>query len=140
LRVKETEWQQPVRLAVLHHPVSPLPVGTEVARFAGLINAGEVKDALFHKSFCLVLHGHAHSGFFASETWPGRHKNRVLRIASAPSLGSREVQEHHGFNAVEIARERRGRTTSYEIFVRRFGRDGAQWAEKAVMGPFSPGE
>jgi 3',5'-cyclic AMP phosphodiesterase CpdA len=135
-RVSETQWRQPVRIAVLHHPVSPLP-STEVTRYAGLINAGEVKDTLMHKGFCLVLHGHAHTGWFGSERWPGRHQERAIYIASAPSLGSREVQEHNGFNAIEVLREQRAGETHYEIEVRRFGREGT-WVEKAVMGPFSP--
>jgi hypothetical protein len=58
-----------------------------------------------------------------------------LRIASAASLGSRETAEHHGFNEVEVARE----GAEYQVTVRRFGRDGGTWAEKAAMGPFVPG-
>lgn len=135
-RVSEAQWRQPVRIAVLHHPVSPLP-GTEVSRYSGLINAGDVKDTLMHKGFCLVLHGHAHTGWFGSERWPGRHQERTLHIASAPSLGSREVQEHNGFNSIEVLRERRDGETHYEIEVRRLGREGT-WVEKALMGPFAP--
>lgn len=135
-RVSETQWRQPVRIAVLHHPVSPLP-STEVARYGGLLNAGDVKDTLMHKGFCLVLHGHAHTGWFGSERWPGRHQERTLHIAAAPSLGSREIQEHNGFNAIEVIRERRGGETHYEVYVRRIAREGT-WAEKAVLGPFSP--
>jgi 3',5'-cyclic AMP phosphodiesterase CpdA len=135
-RVNETQWRQPVRIAVLHHPVSALP-STEVGPYSGLINAGDVKDTLLHKGFCLVLHGHAHTGWFGSERWPGRHGERTLHIAAAPSLGSREVQEHHGFNSIEVLRERGERETQYAVEVRRYGREGT-WVEKGVMGPFSP--
>jgi hypothetical protein len=131
---REHSWRLPVRIAVLHHPVSPLPA-TEIAHFAGLINAGQVKDMLFAKRFCLVLHGHMHTGWFACEQWPGQHGDWCLRIAAAASLGSREVAEHHGFNDIEIVRE----GDQYEIVVRRFIREGATWTENAVMGPFVPG-
>jgi 3',5'-cyclic AMP phosphodiesterase CpdA len=60
-RARNRAWLQPVRIAVLHHPVSPMPP-TEVAHFAGLINAGQVKDMLLAKRFGLVLHGHMHTG------------------------------------------------------------------------------
>lgn len=137
-RAKEAQWRQPVRIAVLHHPVSPLPA-TEISRYSGLLNAGEVKDTLLRKGFCLVLHGHVHTGWWSREQWPGRHQDRSIYVAAAPSLGSREVQEHHGFNEIEVVRERRGGEAKYEVIVRRFSREGTgTWAEKGVMGPFAP--
>lgn len=137
-RVRETVWRQPVLIAVLHHPISPLPA-TEVVRFSGLLNAGEVKDTLFHVGCCLVLHGHVHAGWFGKEQWPERHHERSMRVAAAPSLGSREIQEPNGFNEIEILRERREGGTAYELTVRRMYREGTGWVEKAVMGPFTPG-
>ena len=59
---------KPVRIAVLHHPVSPIPGTTEIA--AWLVNAGQVKDALLEKHFCVVLHGHVHSAWVGQECWP----------------------------------------------------------------------
>jgi 3',5'-cyclic AMP phosphodiesterase CpdA len=137
-RVRRTEWHAPVRIAVLHHPVSPMP-RTEIARFAGLINAGEVKDTLAHKEFCLVLHGHAHTGWFGKEQWPERHEDWTIRIAAAPSLGSLEIQEHNGFNEIEIARDPSGGDAPYQITVCRVVREGATWERRASMGPFAPG-
>lgn len=131
-RVREEPWSQPVRLAVLHHPVSPLPM-TELGRYVGLINAGEVKDRLLEKEFRLVLHGHTHMGWFGREEWPGRHGGRGLWIASAPSLGSREVQEHHGFNDIEISREPHGSEATYSLTVHRYIREGGSWVERARM-------
>lgn len=131
-RVRREPWSQPVRLAVLHHPVSPLPM-TELGRYVGLINAGEVKDRLMEKGFCLVLHGHAHTGWFGKEEWPGRHGGRVLWIASAPSLGSSEVQEHHGFNDIEISREPHASEAKYSLTVRRYSREGGSWVERSRM-------
>ncbi|HYO66654.1 MAG TPA: metallophosphoesterase [Archangium sp.] len=131
-KVRREPWSQPVRLAVLHHPVSPLPM-TELGRYVGLINAGEVKDRLMEKGFCLVLHGHAHTGWFGKEAWPGRHGEQVLWIASAPSLGSREVQEHHGFNEIVLSREPHGSETTYSLTVRRYSREGGSWVERSRM-------
>ncbi|WP_437768496.1 metallophosphoesterase [Sorangium sp. So ce281] len=138
-RLRRAQWHAPIRIAVLHHPVSPLP-STELARFGGLINAGEVKDALAHKEFCLVLHGHSHTGWFGKEQWPERHEDRTIRIVAAPSLSSREVQEHNGYNEIEIARDGVGDKVSYQIHVRRMVREGATWTRRASMGPFAPGK
>ncbi len=128
-KIRGYSWHLPVRIAVLHHPVSPLPT-TELKHYVGLINAGEVKDRLVGSGFCLVLHGHAHTGRFFHEQWPGEHKERSLRIASAPSLGSREVQERHGYNEVTIARDTRGGEVTYTVEVRRHGWVGTQWPEQ----------
>jgi 3',5'-cyclic AMP phosphodiesterase CpdA len=137
-RVRQTEWQHPIRIAVLHHPVSPLPA-SEIARFSGLINAGEVKDTLVHKEFCLVLHGHAHTGWFGKEQWPERHENWTIRIAAAPSLGSREIQEQNGFNEIAIDRDWTAPGAPHRILVRRVVREGTTWARRHAMGPFAPG-
>lgn len=141
-RLRQDRSRHPVKIAVLHHPVSPLPF-TELARFAGLVNAGEVKDALVEREVCLVLHGHAHMGWFAQEQWPEREAPRdwVLRIAAAPSLGSREINEQNGYNEIAIAREPGEKERSpYTIVVRRVVRKGASWELGKTMGPFSPGE
>lgn len=136
-KAKEHPWKQPIRIAMLHHPVSPLPA-TEISRYSGLINAGEVKDALLHRGFCMVLHGHAHTAWFGCEQWPGRHKDRSIYVAAAASLGSREVQEHHGFNEIEVLRDRRGEKAQYHLVVRRFLREGTEtWVEKGEM-EFTP--
>ena len=128
-------WLGPVRIAVLHHPVSALPTVTEIARYAGLLNAGAVKDCLLARGFCLVLHGHTHSAWFGIEHWPGLHGERKLHIASAPSLSSREVQENHGYNALELTRDydEAGRAL-YALTVRRVLRRGAHsWEQAAAM-------
>ena len=131
-RARKHEWKQPVRIAVLHHPVSPLP-STEVASYTGLINAGRVKDLLMEKRFCLVLHGHLHLGWFAAERWPGQHDDWTLHIAAAPTLGSRETQHALGYNVVEVAREGNRR---FSVMVSRVSHDtGGGWPEKETMGP-----
>lgn len=131
-RLRQDRSLHPVKIAVLHHPVSPLPF-TELARFAGLVNAGELKDALVEREVCLVLHGHAHMGWFAQEQWPERETPWVLRIAAAPSLGSREINEQNGYNEITIVR------SPHAIVVRRVVRKGASWEPAKTMGPFAPG-
>lgn len=120
----------PVRIAVLHHPVSPLPV-TEVAAFAGLVNAGRVKSTLLDAGFTLVLHGHAHRGWFSVERWPTAHGDRTLHIAAAPSLSSHEVSEKHGYNEIVVTpplAHREGDDVAVHVVVRRRVHDGGNWA------------
>jgi len=95
----------PVRIAVLHHPVTAL-AGTapEVASFTGLINAATVKAALRQKGYQLVLHGHLHHGALVTETSHDNDGAPALHIAAAPTLGSKETQEQRGYNAISIAR------------------------------------
>ncbi len=134
-RIAKENWVLPVRIAVLHHPLSPLPVAPEVAPYAGVINAGAVKDTLLKAGFQLVLHGHQHSGWFAKETWPGRHGERTLHIAAAPTLGSRQTQENLGFNEIRVFREG---ARKFEVSVRRFGREGTAWVQMGAEMVFSP--
>jgi hypothetical protein len=132
VRAAKHRWELPVRIAVLHHPVSPLPA-TEVAHFTGLINAGRVKNLLMENQFCLVLHGHMHFGWFAVEQWPGKHGGWALAIAAAPTLGSRETQHQLGYNVVEVAREG---YSDFVVTVTRVAHDtGGAWEEKETMGP-----
>jgi 3',5'-cyclic AMP phosphodiesterase CpdA len=142
-RVSTYPWKEklPVRIAVLHHPLATLPF-TEVAPYTGLINAGAVKQVLMDKRFCLALCGHMHVGWFVEERWIKNSKGRTLRIATAPSLGSREIPEPNGFNLIEVFRERNASgEAEYQVRVRRYVREGDRgWEEPAdQMGPFSPG-
>jgi hypothetical protein len=95
------------------------------------------------KGFCLVLCGHVHTGWFAEERWLNHSGGRTLRIATAPSLGSREIAANNGFNLVEVFRDRdREGRPAYQVRVRRYVRQGdLGWKEDAdQMGPFPPGE
>ncbi|ATB31884.1 metallophosphoesterase family protein [Melittangium boletus] len=141
-RVSTHPWKEslPVRIAVLHHPPSSLP-STEVARYSGLLNAGAVKQVLMEKGFCLVLCGHVHIGWFAEERWLNHSGGSTLRIAAAPSLGSREIPANNGFNLVEVFRDRdRNGRPEYQVRVRRYVRQGdLGWEEHAdQLGPFPP--
>jgi Icc-related predicted phosphoesterase len=138
-KVKTLPWALPVRIAVLHHPPSPFPY-TETKPYAGLLNAGVIKQLLMDKGFCLALCGHVHSGWFVEERWQ-ESASRTLRIAAAPSLGSSEIAEKNGFNLVEILRELNDQSSAtYKIQIRRFFYRGPlTWKEDAgQMGPFSP--
>jgi len=121
-RLRAHPWRAPVRIAVLHHPLSPIPTTTDIAPYAGLINAGAVKDAMLASGVTLALHGHMHSSFLAVEHWAGRPQ--PLRIAAAPSLSSRETSEHHGYNELLVYRE----GDSYELEVRAIARVGETWS------------
>ncbi len=127
-------WREPVRLAVLHHPVSPMPSITDVGPYAGLLNAGAVKNAMIAVKISLVLHGHQHSAWFAEERWPDRSAH-TLRIAAAPSLGSWAVSEKHGYNEILVYRE----GERYEVEVRRVLRDGDSWQPTGARMSFEPG-
>jgi 3',5'-cyclic AMP phosphodiesterase CpdA len=127
-RIQGHTWTKPVRVAVLHHPVSPHP-STELKHFGGLINAGAVKQVLMQKGFSLVLCGHVHAGWFAEERWPGLSQT-PLRIVSAPTLGSHETTEHSGYNSIEVERtlDRLGRP-GIQVHIRRFVRQReGQWS------------
>lgn len=94
-------------IAVLHHPVSPMP-STELAPLGGLVNAGQVKQALLEAGFHLVLHGHAHSAWHIAERWPGKHGDRELHILGAPTLSSYETVESQGYNELRVHLEEDG--------------------------------
>jgi hypothetical protein len=81
-------------------------------------------------------------GWFGQEQWLEREapSGWVLRIAAAPSLGSREISEKNGYNEIVIAREPGGTEPSpYTLVVRRVVRKGATWEAGRQMGPFKPG-
>ncbi len=142
-RVRTHGWNEklPVRIAVLHHPPAQLPP-TEVTRYPGLLNAGAVKQVLMEHRFCLALCGHMHAGWFIEERWIKNFKASTLRIAAAPSLGSREIPENNGFNLIEVFRERNAKgDAEYQVRVRRHVLQGQQgWNEHTdEMGAFSPG-
>ena len=120
-------WSGRVRIAVLHHPLSPVPTVTEIAPSVGLLNAGQLKGALLQQGFCLALHGHVHSPWVGSEQWHGPSGGKLL-ICSAPTLGSYETYHGHGFNEISILREGQHHAVEVQPFVRRdrtnFSADG----------------
>ncbi len=125
-------FDESVRLAVLHHPLAPIAEAQELARFAGLLNAGRVKEALLDKRFHLALHGHVHVGWFGKESWPGQFGDHPLHIASAATLSSRETIYNQGFNVVAIRREGEERSVS----VHRVERRGGSWEEAGAPMTF----
>jgi hypothetical protein len=101
LHIRGTRLYGALGIAVLHHPLSPMP-STELAPLGGLLNAGQVKHALIEAGFHLVLHGHAHSAWHIAERWPGKHDGRELHIIGAPTLSSYETIESHGYNELRV--------------------------------------
>ncbi|MFF6994498.1 metallophosphoesterase family protein [Streptomyces sp. NPDC008313] len=123
-----------VNLAVVHHPLSPVP-SVEVAPYAGVVNAGQAKLALAEAHTALVLHGHTHLGFLASERLIDRERPWTTRIAGAPALASVHSNEENGYNEVFIARE--GDEHSLALRTVRFR--GGQWRADLAIA-FRPGE
>jgi hypothetical protein len=68
-------------------------------------------------------------------TVPGAHVGWMLRIIGAPTLGSRERDEHNGFNEIAIHRE----GEECNVVVTIFGRQGQSWLQKQRY-EFRPGE
>lgn len=132
----------PVRIAVLHHPVTAL-AGTapEVASFTGLINAATVKAALRQKGYQLVLHGHLHHGALVTETSHDKGgAPAALHITAAPTLGSKETQEQRGYNAISISRALPlvGQVDQIRVRVERLthGGKGAGWKPEGAVLAF----
>ena len=118
-----------LNILVLHHPVTAMPAAPEIARTAGLINAGAVKNACFNGGIDLVLHGHQHTGWYARERWPERYPNRELHILAAPTLGSTEAMDACGFNEITIYRE----GTRLAVELRRITFNGAAFDTEAPV-------
>jgi len=98
-RLRAESWATtPVRVAVVHHPLSSnTSIATEVAPYAGLINGGQLEAALREQGFRLLLHGHTHAAHVEAR--------EGLVVAGAGTLGSRETYERHGFNEIVVSRE-----------------------------------
>ncbi|WP_251095370.1 metallophosphoesterase [Streptomyces sp. Caat 7-52] len=124
-----------VNLAVVHHPLSPVP-SVEVAPYAGVVNAGQAKLALADADTALVLHGHTHLGFLASERLIDRDQDRpwTTRIAGAPALASIHSNEENGYNEVYVARE----GEDHSVAVRTVRWRNGQWKPDLAIA-FRPG-
>ena len=120
--------------AVLHHPISPVPA-VEVAPYAGIVNAGEVKRMLMEKRTALVLHGHTHMAFFAAERMLATAPGWTLRIAGASSLAAATSNEQSGYNEIFVAREGQ----HHSVLVRGMRLDGGVWTRHTQFA-FRPGE
>lgn len=123
-------------LALLHHPLSPVPT-VEVAPYAGLLNAGQVKLTLARAKTALALHGHTHLTFFASERLlsgdqPGDAERHpwTLRVVGAGTLASAATDERNAYNQIFISRE--GGT--HRLVVRPVELIGGQWIAGAMTG------
>lgn len=104
-RVRANPSLLPLRIAVLHHPVSPVPTGDVTLENPILLNAAETKQALAAGKTQLVLHGHLHTSFILHEEWFGPAGRGELWISSAPSLASTQSVEGHGFHRIEVLRD-----------------------------------
>ncbi len=121
-RFAEHQWTMPLRIVVLHHPISPLPI-LEIGAYTSLLNAGAVKQKLFESDFQLVFHGHVHHALFTSETWWDKGQPKTLFICSAASLGSNAKDEKNGFNEIDILWE----GDECKVIARHFELNGNVW-------------
>jgi hypothetical protein len=120
-------------LAVLHHPVSPVPT-VEIAPYSGIVNAGQVKQALIFAGTALVLHGHTHLSFLAAERLLGPARTWTMRIAGATTLASADTEEQNGYNEILISRE----GSAHRLLVRPVRLAGLQWQPQPGIA-FRPG-
>ncbi|MEM7559352.1 MAG: metallophosphoesterase [Planctomycetota bacterium] len=107
-QLRDENWRQSlVRIAVVHHPISPLPSDLSITPYNGMINAAAVKSVLLRQKVSLVLHGHLHKSWLGYEAWPGVDPKRGLHIASCPSLGSSysTTSNGNGFQEIELRQE-----------------------------------
>ena len=56
-----------LRIAAIHHPISPATDEEEIKPFEVITNLAIVRTLLFNRGFHLVLHGHKHSAYAAWE-------------------------------------------------------------------------
>jgi 3',5'-cyclic AMP phosphodiesterase CpdA len=122
-----------VTLVALHHPVSPVP-SVEVTPYSGIVNAGQAKRVFSTARVALVLHGHTHLAFLATERLLGVSPSWTLRIAGAATLASVASDEQNGYNQIFISRE----GGEHNILVRPMRLDGGQWLEQRSVA-FRPG-
>lgn len=113
-------------LAVLHHPISSVPA-VEIAPYTGIVNAGQVKQALISAGTALVLHGHTHLSFLAAERVLGPARTWTMRIAGAATLASADTDEPNGYNEILISRE----GSAHRLLVRPVRLDGGQWVPES---------
>jgi SAM-dependent methyltransferase/3',5'-cyclic AMP phosphodiesterase CpdA len=93
-----------IKLAVLHHNVSPVPTA-DIDRFDVVVNAGAVKAKLAELEFDILLHGHRHTVHCSHErlVHPGGNGQGML-IVGAGSLGSERSAPYLEITLIDSAR------------------------------------
>jgi hypothetical protein len=95
------DYQRSVKIAVLHHHVTPF-IPEEVKQFELLLNAGQFKKQLVDAGFQVVLHGHKH--------WPDMlldsaiSDGRELLVISGGTIGGGPAEGKPGFNWLRFER------------------------------------
>lgn len=49
------------KIAVTHHPISPVTINEEFKTFESITNLGSLRNFIFEKNFRMLLHGHKHN-------------------------------------------------------------------------------
>lgn len=83
-----------LRIAMLHHPISPIINNHASAQYGAMVNAAALKKWLYKCNVQIVLHGHLHTAQLMKERWPDVGEKPVkpspMHIVSAPSLASKD--------------------------------------------------
>ncbi|HEX3734974.1 MAG TPA: metallophosphoesterase [Solirubrobacterales bacterium] len=61
----EADLDPRLRIAAIHHPITPATDEEEIKPFEVITNLAIVRTFLYHRGFHLVLHGHKHSSYAA---------------------------------------------------------------------------
>jgi hypothetical protein len=61
----EADLDPRLRIAAIHHPITPASGEEEIKPFEVITNLAIVRTFLYHRGFHLVLHGHKHSSYAA---------------------------------------------------------------------------
>lgn len=113
-----------LRIAVLHHPISPFP-WEDLDQFPVAMNSGAFKRRLQELSFDLVLHGHLHTAGGFYEDVAIDEDNRGFYISSAASLGGIGPRDQgNSFNAIEVNRDNQLSDASAEVTIKAISSDG----------------
>jgi len=65
VRAEEADLDPRLRIATIHHPITPATDEEEVKPFEVITNLAIVRTFLYHRGFHLILHGHKHSAYAA---------------------------------------------------------------------------
>lgn len=84
----EADLDPRLRIAAIHHPITPATDEEEIKPFEVITNLAIVRTFLYHQGFHLVLHGHKHSSYAAWDWLQPPRDNLDLAPHRALVLGA----------------------------------------------------
>jgi Calcineurin-like phosphoesterase len=100
-----------IKLAVLHHHVSPV-IPEEVTKFEALTNAGRFKSELAGAGFEVILHGHKHWPSIEVELGAGRNRSQII-VSGGTIGGGASLGTEPGFYWLRFPPDRRSLEASF---------------------------